>query len=352
MTVNEIAEHIDADVIGDGSIEIHGTAKIEDASPGQITFVSHPKYLRFLASTKASAVIISKSVEASKLPPIDKGPVLLRVDDPYVGFLFVLERFNPQPDILPPGIHPTAIIPESVTVGRDVRIGAHVVLGERCRIDEQTVIAHGTVVGDDVHIGSNTILYPNVTIREGCRIGSRVIIHSGTVVGSDGFGFAPQKDGSYRKIPQVGIVVIEDDVEVGSNCSIDRATMGETRICRGVKLDNLIQIAHNVIIGENTVIAAQTGISGSTKVGKHCVLAGQVGLVGHIEIADNTIIAAQSGVPKSITKSGTYFGYPAKEHSRALRIEAVIRRLPELMNDIEELKRELTRLKNSTSTDS
>jgi len=349
MTINQIAEKIDAEVIGDGGISINGVAKIEEAGAGEITFLSNTKYHKYLETTKASAVIVSKSIDVDSLTKRKDSPVFLRADDPYVSFLFILRLFNPPRDILPPGIHPTAVIPESANLADDVRIGAHVVIGEECSIGARSVIAHNTVLGDNVTIGDDTILHPNITVREGCRIGSRVMIHSGTVVGSDGFGFAPQKDGRYEKIPQVGIVVIEDDVEIGSNCSIDRATMGETRILKGVKLDNLIQVAHNVIIGENTVVAAQSGISGSTKIGKQCVLAGQVGLVGHIEIADNVIIAAQSGIPKSIKKAGTYFGSPAKEMSRSLRIEAVVRNLPELSQEVEHLKKELAQLKDSTS---
>jgi UDP-3-O-[3-hydroxymyristoyl] glucosamine N-acyltransferase len=348
MTVNEIAEHINADVIGDGGIAIHGIAKIEEAGPGQISFIANKKYFKYLATTSASAVIIGSSVDRSVLPDRENPLVYLRTDDPYIAFLFVLQLFNPPVPVLPPGIHPTAVVPDDAVLGESVAVGAHVVLGARCRVGNSTVIAHGSVLGDDVSVGENSLLYPNVTVREGCRIGSKVIIHSGTVIGSDGFGFAPQRDGSYKKIPQTGIVVVEDDVEIGSNCSVDRATMGETRICRGVKLDNLIQVAHNVTIGENTVIAAQSGISGSTKVGNRCIIAGQVGIIGHIEIADGVTIAAQSGIPKSITKPGTtYFGYPAKEHRRALRIEAVIRRLPELAQEVEALQKELAALKKS-----
>ena len=347
MTVNEIAEHIDAEVIGDGGISIHAIAKIEEATSGQISFISNPRYFTYLESTNASAVIISQSVKDEQLPDRKTRPVFLRVKDPYAAFLFVLRMFNPPPEVLPPGIHPTAVIADTAKLGDDVRIGAHVVIGDNCSVGSGTVVAHGTVIGDDVRIGNDTIIYPNITVREGCRIGSRVIIHSGTVVGSDGFGFAPQKDGSYSKIPQTGIVVIEDDVEIGSNCSLDRATMGETRICKGVKLDNLIQVAHNVTIGENTVIAAQSGIAGSTTIGKQCIFGGQVAIIGHAEIADNVVIAAQSGVSKTIKKSGTYFGYPAKEHSRAFRIEAVVRQLPELAKEFEDLKKELAKLKDS-----
>jgi UDP-3-O-[3-hydroxymyristoyl] glucosamine N-acyltransferase len=224
-------------------------------------------------------------------------------------------------------------------------VGAHVTVGERSVIAEGAALHSGTVIGDDVRIGKGSLIYANVTVREGCTIGDRVIIHSGTVIGSDGFGFAPKEDGTYEKIPQRGTVIIEDDVEIGANCAIDRATIGATIIRRGAKLDNLIQVAHNVVIGENTVIAAQTGISGSTKVGKHCAIAGQVGLTGHIEIADNTTIGAQSGVPKSITKSGKiYFGYPARELGQTLKIEAALGQLPELLHEIRKMQKKIEEL--------
>ena len=347
MTVNEIAEKIQAEVIGDGGISIHSVGKIEEAGAGQISFIANPKYLRYLADTNASAVIISNSIADDALPKREEMPVLLRTADAYTSFLHLLQLFNPPSQILLPGVHPTAVIAQSAEIGIDVRVGAHVVIGENCSIGPETIIAHGSVIGDNVDVGEKTILYPNITIREGCKIGSRVIIHSGTVIGSDGFGFAPGDDGRYSKIPQTGIVVIEDDVEIGSNCSVDRATLGETRICKGAKLDNLIQVAHNVVIGENTVIAGQSGIAGSTKIGKQCILAGQVGLVGHIRIADNVIIGAQSGVSKSLSKPGTYFGSPAKEHPRGLRIEAVIRQLPELLKEIEDLKKDVAQLKKA-----
>jgi UDP-3-O-[3-hydroxymyristoyl] glucosamine N-acyltransferase len=346
MTVTEIAAHIDAEVAGAGDVKIRGIAKIETAGAGELTFIANPKYLKFLETTGASAIIVPSSMPAEKLPGGPQAPVLLRVDDPYAAFMVVLGLFHPQPDLLPPGIHPSAVIAESATIGADVRIGANAVVGEGCDVGARTVVGPSAVLGYGVRIGEDTVLYPNVTVLRNCRIGSRVIVHSGTVVGSDGFGFAPRKDGTYTKVPQTGIVVVEDDVEIGSNCSLDRATMGETIIKKGAKLDNLIQIAHNVVIGENTVIASQAGVSGSTKIGKNCIIAGQVGLVGHIELADNITIAAQSGLSKSLKKSGVYFGSPAKEMGRALRIEAATRRLPEMAKEFDDLKREVERLKN------
>ena len=219
------------------------------------------------------------------------------------------------------------------------------VISRGCRIGKNVKIFHNTVLLEDVEIGDDCLIFQNVSVREKCKIGNRVIIHSGTVIGSDGFGFEPDKEGRFHKIPQIGNVIIEDDVELGSNVSIDRASIGSTVIKRGVKVDNLVQIAHNVYIGEDTIISAQAGISGSTKVGKNCFILGQAGLTGHIEIADNVILIAQSGVSKSITKAGTYFGYPAKELKTAYKLESHIRNLPEYAKKITELEKELKMLK-------
>lgn len=334
MKLSDIAKFLNAELIGDGDVEIKRVAELQNAVKGDIGFISDSKYEKFFDTTQASAVIVGKNFNKRR-----DDISLLLVDEPYFAFVKVLKLLNPPVELLPVGIHPTAVVAQSAVLGKNVRIGANAVIGERVKIGDNTVIMPGVVVGDDVEIGSDVLIYPNVTIYHKCKIGNRVIIHSGTVIGSDGFGFAPRPDGTYEKIPQVGIVVIEDDVEIGSNCSIDRATLGETVIKRGAKLDNLIQVAHNVVIGENTVIAAQTGIAGGTKIGKNCVIAGQVGIVGHIEIADRTTIAAQSGVSKSITQPGkVYFGYPAREHYTSLRIEGAMRQLPELVKEFWELK--------------
>lgn len=305
MRLTEIAKLVDGEVTGEDA-EITSVAKIEEAGIGDITFIANLKYKKYLESTGASAVLISKGTSFEELQKRTKPLSLVNVADPYRSFLRLIDHFYPPAKPLEKGIHPTAVIAPGTRIDRDVAVGAHVVIGERCRIGEGTMVYPGTVIGDDVQVGDHSLLHGNVTIREQCRIGNRVIIHSGTVVGSDGFGFAPREDGTYDKIPQRGIVVIEDDVEIGANCTIDRATLGETLIKRGVKLDNLIQVAHNVVIGEHTVIAAQTGVSGSTKIGKYCAFGGQVGLTGHISIADRTSIGAQSGVPKSINEPGKH----------------------------------------------
>lgn len=348
MKLSDIGKMVGGDIEGDGNTVIERLAKIEDASDGSITFLANPKYTKYLVSTRASAILVARGVDYKELRERKHPITLVRVDDPYAAFAKLIDLFHPPASGLPTGIHPSAVVPKSVVVGKDVAIGAHVVIGERCRIGDGAVVWHNVVLGENVEVGERSVIYPNVTIREQCKVGKRVIIHSGTVVGSDGFGFAPKADGTYEKIQQRGNVVIEDDVEIGANCAIDRATIGETRIKRGTKLDNLIQVAHNVIIGENTVIAAQTGISGSTKIGNNCIIAGQVGFVGHIEIADRTTIAAQSGVHKSVKEPGkTFFGYPALEHHERLRIEAALRQLPELLTTVRELQKQLEELSQS-----
>lgn len=352
MNLREIASLLNATVEAKAeAIEIKRVAKIEDAGEGDITFLANPKYARFLSTTRASAIIVSRtlSVEAREHGP--RQPALVRVDDPYLAFLRVLAKFSPPRDPLPPGIHPTAVIHPTSSLGTGVRIGANAVLGERVCVGERSMIGQGVVLGDGVEVGTDSILHANVTVRDDCRIGSRVIVHSGTVIGSDGFGFAPKPDGTYEKIPQMGIVVIEDDVEIGANCAVDRATLGETRVKRGAKLDNLIQVAHNVVIGEHTVIAAQTGISGSTKIGAQCMIGGQVGFTGHIEIADRTKIGAQSGLHRSITEpGGTYFGYPALPQRESFRISAALTHLPDLLATVRELRAKIERLEEELST--
>ncbi len=335
LTLGQIAKLVEGKVDGDAAIKIYGVAKIEDAKSGEITFISNPKYAKFLESTGASAVIVGED-----FPQTEKA--IVRTKNAYFSFLKLLRYFHPPVELLEAGIHPSAVIHESVTIGKYSRIGAGVVIDKNCVIGENTRILPNVSIGCEVEIGNDTLIYSNVVLREQVRVGDRVIIHIGTVVGSDGFGFAREGE-IYHKIPQVGIVIIEDDVEIGANCSIDRATLGATIIRKGVKLDNLIQIAHNVIVGENTVIAAQTGISGSTKIGKNCIIGGQVGFVGHIEVGDNVTIGAQSGVSKTLPSNSVYFGYPAKPIMQAKREEAAIRKLPELLKRLSDLESKLNK---------
>ncbi|HUI29443.1 MAG TPA: UDP-3-O-(3-hydroxymyristoyl)glucosamine N-acyltransferase [Candidatus Acidoferrales bacterium] len=342
MRVSEIAREIGARVDGKPDAEIIGVGKIEEAKAGEITFLANPKYEKYVSTTCATAVIVSENFKTNR-----KDITLLRVKDPYVAFVFALKKLAPSRDLLPPGTHLAGHISSKAKLGKDVRIGACAIILDNAQIGDRTMIFPGSVVGEDVEIGEDSVIYSNVTIYQGCKIGNRATIHAGTAIGSDGFGFAPKDDGTYEKIPQLGIVVIEDDVEIGSNSSIDRATLGETRICRGVKIDNLVQVAHNVIIGEDTVIAAQSGISGSTKIGKHCMVGGQVGFAGHLEIADNTNFGAQSGVPKSIKETGkTYLGYPARELRDTHRIWAASEMLPGIIREFTKLQHKVEELEN------
>jgi UDP-3-O-[3-hydroxymyristoyl] glucosamine N-acyltransferase len=338
FTVEELAQKVNGQIIGKKDVTISGASKIEDARPGEITFLANPKYKHFLNQTRASAVIVDQSIQE------DIAMTVIQVDNAYYRFLQIFLLFNPPGKIQEPGIHPSAVIDSSSKLGDNISVGPQVVIGRNCSIGDHTVILPGCILLDNVEIGANCLLYPLVSIRENCRIGNKVIIHNGAVIGSDGFGFAPH-EGTYHKIPQIGKVVIEDEVEIGANCSIDRATMGETIIRKGTKLDNLIQIAHNVEVGEWTVIAAQSGISGSTKVGHHVMMAGQVGVVGHITIGDYAQIGAQTGVPKSIPEKDVVFGTPARPIMKAKRIEAVINQLPDLLKRVKQLENELKELK-------
>jgi len=347
FTALQIATLIKGKIEGDPESKVSHVAKIEEATDGSLSFIANPKYEEFLYSTQASVIIINETLEVSGKVK----PTLIRVHDAYSSFAFLLEKYN---EILSRsgkyGIEQPSYVSKTASIGKDVYIGAFSYIGDNVIIGDHVRILPGCYIGDNVVINHESKIYSGVKIYEGCSIGSRVVIHSGTVIGGDGFGFAPQQDGTYRKVPQIGNVIIEDDVEVGANTTIDRATMGSTVIRRGVKLDNLIQIAHNVEVGENTVIAAQTGISGSTKIGRNCVIGGQVGIVGHIQIADGTRINAQSGLSKSIVTSGlTLTGTPAYDYKSSLKSQAIFRNLPELhqrLIKLEETVAELTALLN------
>jgi len=322
MKLSEIAVLLNGKLEGSGEKEIVNIAKIEAAKSDEITFISNPSYEKFFSITHAGAVIVPLNFNnsAQKIP-------LVLVDDPQKAYLTLLDLFSPDVILQQAGIHSSAVISASAQVSESAGIGANCFIGDKVKIGERTSILPNTVIMHNVTIANDTLIYPSVTIYQGCKIGDNVIIHSGTVIGSDGFGIVKNTDGTYKKIPQKGIVVIENDVEIGSNCSIDRAALGETVIHKGVKLDNQIQIAHNVEIGENTVIAAHTGIAGSTKIGKNCMIGGKVGIVGHIEICDDVIITAATNVSKPITKPGIYSGYRAKPQMEELRELAAIRNL-------------------------
>ena len=334
----EVADFIGGTIYGNKEIEIKSLARIEEAKPGDLTFLYMPVYEKYFANTKASAILVKPGFKKSR-----KDIVYIEVSDPNKAFSKILIRYY-TPEFNLSGIDSSAYVHPNAVVGKNVALGKNVVISSGCKIGDNTKIFHNTVLLDNVEIGSDALLFQNVSIREECKIGNRVIIHPGTVVGSDGFGFFTDEKGVYQKIPQIGNVIIEDDVELGSNVSIDRAALGSTVIKRGVKIDNLVQIAHNVVVGEDTVISSQTGISGSSKIGNHCILAGQVGIVGHIQIADNIVVLAKSGISKSISKPGQYFGIIAQELKPALKLEAHIRNLPEYAEKIKELENKIKEL--------
>ncbi len=336
ITLSELAKLIGGEVSGDPSVVITGVAGIREARPGDVTFLADPRYSRFLETTKASAVIAPPNAGRSKKP-------LIICENPYLSFVKAVEYFFPNRDSYPRTIHPSAVIASSANIGKNVAIGACAVIEEHVKIGDNTVVLAGTYIGKRTTVGSDCLIYPNVTIREEIKIGDRVIIHSGAVIGSDGFGFV--KDGEvYRKIPQVGNVVVEDDVEIGANVTIDRATTGTTLVGRGTKIDNLVQIGHNVVIRENCIIVAQVGIGGSTEVGSGATIAGQAGIVGHVKIGEGAIVAAQAGVVGDVTPGGMVSGYPARDHKQAKKIYASLQKLPDLLKRVADLAERVAKL--------
>lgn len=336
-TLKEIAKLINGQVSGDDSVVITGVSGIKEACEGDITFLANPKYLPLIDKTQASAVIASAQIQSDALP-------IIRVDNPSLAFSKVVSLFVPSESNHPKGIHPSAILGKNAAFGNDVAIGPYCVIEDNVSIGDGTIIYSGSFVGYSTKIGSNCLIYPNVSIRERVIIGSRVIIHSGTVIGSDGFGYVEAVDGTHQKIPQIGSVEIKDDVEIGANVTIDRARFDKTIIGKGTKIDNLVQIAHNVVIGENSIIIAQAGISGSTTIGKNVTIAGQAGLVGHITIGDKAILAAQAGVTKSVPPETLVSGYPARPHEVAKKVNACVQNLPKLYETVKELKKKIEEL--------
>ncbi len=331
---SQIALIINGKIEGDPAISVTSFGKIEEAQEGQLSFLANPKYEEHLYSTKASIVILNDSFVLKQ--PVNA--TLIRVADAYTAFATLLEKYQEIMEQQLTGIQQPSYIAKTALCGQNVFIGAFAYVGENVKIGNNSKVFPNAYIGDDAKIGDNCIIHPGVKIYHHCRLGNHVTIHAGTVIGSDGFGFAPQADGSFKKVPQIGNVVIEDNVEIGANATIDRATIGSTLIKSGVKLDNLIQIAHNVEIGNSTVIAAQTGISGSTKIGNGVMIGGQVGIVGHIHIGDGAKINAQSGVSKSLEPGKAVTGSPAYDYTAALRSQAINRQLPELEKRIKELE--------------
>jgi UDP-3-O-[3-hydroxymyristoyl] glucosamine N-acyltransferase len=341
FSARKIAEFLGGEVVGNPGIIVNSVSKIDDGLPESLTFLANPVYEKYIYETRASVVVVNRSFVPER--PVE--PVLIKVDDPYGAFAQILELYqNAQGHKT--GIDSLAFVSPSAQIGKDVYIGPFAYVGENSMIGNHVQIHPNTHVGDNSSIGNNSIIYSGVKIYHNCEIGSDCVIHAGVVIGSDGFGFAPNTENLYRKIPQLGNVVIEDKVEIGANSTIDRATLGSTIIRKGVKLDNLIQVAHNVEIGENTVIASQSGIAGSTRLGKNCMIGGQVGIIGHLEIADGTKIAAQSGIANSVMLEGQVIqGSPAFKVTDYQKSLVIFRRLPELMKKVEELEKELTLLR-------
>ncbi len=341
ISVKQIAQILNAEIEGNADIQINDICKIEEGKSNAITFLSNPKYEPYIYETKASAVIVSKKFKPRK--GLLHNPTLIRVEDPYQAFAQLLNFYQAYLNQSKKGIEQPVFIGEGVLYGEDCYIGAFVYIGRNVKIGSNTKIYPNTTIGDNVQIGDNTTIYGGVKIYHNCKIGNHVTIHAGTVIGSDGFGFAPNQENVYSKVPQIGNVVIEDYVEIGANCTIDRATIGSTIIRKGVKLDNLIQVAHNVEIGENTVIASQTGIAGSTKIGKNCMIGGQVGIIGHLKIADDTKIAAQSGVGNNVLEPNSVLqGSPAFNVNDYKRSYVLFKKLPEIYQDIQNLIKRLS----------
>ena len=321
------------EIAGDPSLTITGAASLAEAMPGEITFYGSARYLAAFRETRASAAFVPQDFAEQIVA------AQVRVANPTKAFQQVVLRFAPEPIIFPPGVHPTALVADDVSLGAKVVIGPHVVIESGARIGEGTRIAANSYIGHETTIGHGCAIYPNVTIRERTRIGNRVIIHSGVVVGSDGFGFEMESSG-HKKIPQIGIVQIDDDVEIGANTTIDRARFGRTWIQEGVKIDNLVQVAHNVVIGKHSIVVAQVGIAGSVRIGSGVVIGGQAGIIGHIEIDDGTMIGAQTGVSKSL-HGGTWWATPAVPLKESLEHLAWVRRLGKLFERVKALEKKL-----------
>ncbi|MDA3885666.1 MAG: UDP-3-O-(3-hydroxymyristoyl)glucosamine N-acyltransferase [Candidatus Delongbacteria bacterium] len=334
ISINKIAEIINAEVLNNKEIEIKNVNKIDEAVEYDITFLHNEKYFSQINTTKASAAIVPKDFST------DRDIILLRVDDPYVSFIKIMYEFYPLEPVAKQGINKMTSIDESTIIGENPSIDPFVVIGKETKIGKNIQIQSNVTIGHNVRIGDNVIIYSNVSIREGCILGNNVILQNGAIIGSDGFGFAPGQ-GSYEKIPQVGNVILEDNVEIGANTVVDRSTMGSTIVRSGTKLDNLIQVGHNVEIGKNVVIAGQTGIAGSTKIGDNCMISGQVGFVGHLKVGKGVMIGAQAGIVGNIKDGSVITGTPARDLRKMRKIDAALGRLPDLIYKVRDLEKKL-----------
>lgn len=342
FSAEQIAQMVAGTVEGDGNVMISEFAKIEEGGPGSLTFLANPKYTHHIYTTEASAVLVRRDFE----PETPVKATLIRVDDPYSTVAHLLSIAQSMQEARRTGIEQPSFVDSSAEIGKDVYIGAFAYIGAGAKIADGTEIYPHCYIGPKATVGEGSTIYPGVKVYPGCRIGNRCIIHAGAVIGADGFGFAPDGSGGYAKIPQIGIVEIGDDVEIGANTTVDRATMGSTRIHNGAKLDNLIQIGHNVEIGSNTVMAAQSGVAGSTKVGIGCMIGGQVGLAGHIHIGDGAQFAAQAGVHTNIEAGKRMIGSPAEELRPYGRQVAALKHLPDVLRTVSRIERELSNIKN------
>ena len=336
IVAEQIASVLEGEIVGNPTIEVSTLAKIEEGTEGSISFLANPKYVHHIYTTNASVVIVNKTFEPEH--PIKA--TLIKVDDAYKAFSKLLEYYN-QVKLMKSGIEQPSVISEGVEYGDDLYLGSFAYIGKNVKIGNNVKIYPNTFVGDNVRIGDNTVLFAGVRVYSETVIGANCTFHAGVIIGSDGFGFAPNPDGTFNKVPQIGNVIIEDNVEIGAASTIDRATLGSTVIRKGVKLDNQIQIAHNVEIGENTVIASQTGVAGSTKIGKNCMIGGQVGIVGHLTIGDNVRIQAQSGVTKNLENGAAVQGSPALAHNEFLKSYSYFKNFSKIVSDIESMKKKI-----------
>ena len=336
FTAAQIAGILEGEVVGNPEAEVFKLSKIEEGTEGSLTFLANPKYINYIYSTQASVTIVNNTFE----PEQEITTTLIKVEDAYQSFSKLLEYYN-QVKLMKSGIEQPSVISDGVTYGSDLYLGSFCYVGKNVTIGSNVKIYPNSFIGDNVTIGDNCVFFAGVRIYSETVIGNRCTIHSGTIIGSDGFGFAPQEDGTYAKVPQIGNVIIEDDVEIGACTTVDRATLGSTIIRKGVKLDNHIQVAHNVEIGENTVIAAQTGIAGTTKIGKNCLIGGQVGFAGHLVIGDGVKIQAQSGIGKNLEAGEVVQGSPAFNYGDFAKSFVHFRNLPKIVTDLEELKNKI-----------
>ncbi len=341
MNLQRIAEKLGCTIEGDATLEISGVAGLDDARPGDLTFLSNRKYLRSLATTRASAILIAPGETCPK------NLAALRSQNPYLDFARAIELFHPAPHYAP-GVHPTAIIAPSAKIGVGAHIGPYCYVADDVQIGDRAVLHSFVTIYSGARIGNHFFAHSHACVRENCRIGDRVILQNGAVIGSDGFGFAPDANGHWYKMRQAGVAVLEDDVEIQAHSAIDRATVGETRIGRGAKIDDLVLVGHACKVGEDTLLCGQVGLAGSTEIGKHCILAGQVGAAGHLTIGDGTTVSSQSGVPGDVPAGAVYSGYPAMDNLSWRKSVAVFNRLPELQKELRDLRAAVARFLQSS----